>query len=127
MYTLYIASSVIYFVCFVFFGSRYSAAYSRINRLESLKKNGALKINQIKIKELKKKAKKDKISSLIFYNVILLLDLVILIFSNKSNVVDFIYIFIIYFGFIFFLFLLFWLKGNGTIDSNVRMHGGLRI
>jgi Na+/pantothenate symporter len=123
-----IAYSVLYFTAFSMFGGRYSSEMQSINKMNTLLKTGRFDSEKIisRIKKSVTRIKKIKRMALIAFSILLTVHLIIN-FLTLDSIDLYNYIVISCLVFVVLLIGVFWLKGNGTVDSNSRMHGGLRI
>ena len=71
--------------------------------------------------------KRFKKQSLIAIHLILALYILVLIFSKFTTLQDWLVCLGIYLLFLLFTLIIFWLRGNGTIDSNARFSSHMEI
>jgi len=120
--------SILYFAAFSRIGSVYSSEMQNIAQYKAQLKSGKFNVEKLetKIKLSVKRIRKMKRVTFVVFGALLAVHLLLNRLTLDSN--EF-YYFIVISCFLFLILLLgvFMLKGNGTIDSNPRMHGGMRI
>jgi hypothetical protein len=123
-----ITYSILYFIAFAWIGGRYSSEMQDINKLNTLIKSDKFDYDKlsIQIKQSSIRIKKLIRVTLITFCLLLIVHLLLNLYTLNTTGYYY-YIIISCFIFIILLIAVFMLKGSGTIDSNPRMHGGIRI
>ena len=123
-----ITYSILYFVAFSWIGGRYSSEMQNLYKLKVRMKSDKFDHEKLSVKIEESTFRVKKIKSLPFkiYSP-LLLNHILLNWLTLNSIDFYYYIVISCICFVILMLGVFLLKGHGTIDSNPRMPGGLRL